>query len=230
MLCQTAFHFHSPSPCKALDKLTQHKCFWIHLWPVSSKYSANMKSGPKNPLNKHNETPTASMRTICNETSDCVFSSWLILGCSCVCGLPTTNSKKHLQRAIRLNNCFSNSQPTEYFHIGFLWQHFRLFGHIWVQFTNQLHICRFYNILQRLVCVFHYWFFWCVSFRLVIGLYFFLFQLQTIKLNKAQRRNSDPVLHWLRATKGVKLLQKTVYKKTGITSLIPILSLQYKTI
>lgn len=140
---------------------------------------------------------------------------------------------KHLQRAIRLNNCFSNSQPTEYFHIGFLWQHFRLFGHIWVQFTNQLHICRFYNILQRLVCVFHYWFFWCVSFRLVIGLYFFLFQLQTIKLNKinkAQWQNSDPMLHWLRATKGVKLLQKTVYKKTGITSLIPSLSLQYKTI
>lgn len=77
MLCQTAFHFHSPSPCKAHDKLTQHKCFWIHLWPVSSKYSANIKSGPKNPLNKHNETPTASLCVLLLTYSGMFLCLWI---------------------------------------------------------------------------------------------------------------------------------------------------------
>lgn len=113
LLCQTAFHFHSPGPCKALDKLTQYKCFWIHLWPVSSKYSANIKSGPKTPLNKHNETPTASLCVLLLTYSGMFLCLWI------------TNNKLQNICSERLNNCFSNSQPTEYFHIGFLWQRFR---------------------------------------------------------------------------------------------------------
>lgn len=67
--------------------------FRIHLWRVASKYPANMKSGPLNPLNKHDEKPAANMQTIWNETSLCVFWSWFILGCSSVCGSPITNNK-----------------------------------------------------------------------------------------------------------------------------------------
>lgn len=60
------------------------------LFKISCKYK---ESGPLNPLNKYNGEPDTNMQTIWNERSVCVFSSRFILGCSCVCGLPTTNSK-----------------------------------------------------------------------------------------------------------------------------------------
>lgn len=134
--------------------------FRIHLWHVASKYPANIKSGPLNPLNKHNEKPAANVQTIWNGTSLCVFLSWFILGCSSVCGLPITNSKTSSASYSSewlwgFFSIFSDCKPFEYF-VGFWWNTCRLcyiLGHIWIQLTNQLHIFHFYNTL-RLV---HVW-------------------------------------------------------------------------
>ena len=109
-LCQTAERFCNHRPREALDKLTNTSvfAFRIHLWRVSSKYPANMKSGPLKPLNKHGVKPATNMQTIWNETSLCVFFIQIYSGMF-LCLWITNNKLRNIcseSQSERLWGCF----------------------------------------------------------------------------------------------------------------------------
>ena len=120
----------------------------IHLWRVSSKYPANMKSGPRNPLNKHSEKPADrhANRLEWNFT----FCVLLPMYSGMFLFLWIANNKHQ-------NIC---REPLVWVIVGMFFfpqicsvsmpntcRRCNILGHIWVQLTNQLHICHIYNTL-----------------------------------------------------------------------------------